>query len=94
MSLTDPNDEKEAIEAEHMLSAERDARCHMREFVIELSFQENQWRASLINCESKSSMGTFKGNRDACVKYAFDLWDEEHARISLEIYDREYKLNK
>ena len=95
MSMTNPplpGDEKEAIEAEHMLSAERDALAHMDSYTISISTAHgSKWEGSVSNIETGGFLGFCRGTRGEVVADLLAKWDAEHERIAKEIYEKHYK---
>jgi hypothetical protein len=101
MTLTDPinpNEERDAIEAEHMLAAERDAREYMSHHIAAVEnvmsglFQRRAWRAVLLDEETAIvNSGVWGPSRSAAMQEAVELFDDLEARKAKEIYEREYK---
>jgi hypothetical protein len=101
MTLTDPihpNEKREAIEAEHMLEAERDAREYMSrhiaavENVMSVLAQRRSWRAVLLDEETAIvDSGAWGSSRSSAMQEAVELFDDMEARKAKEIYEREYK---
>jgi len=101
MTLTDPihpNEERDAIEAEHMLAAERDAREYMShhiaavENVVSGPFQRRAWRAVLLDGETAIvDSGAWGPFRSGAMHEAAELFDDLEARKAREIYERDYK---
>jgi hypothetical protein len=101
MTLTDPihpNFESEAIEAEHMLAAERDAREYMAHHIAAVEnvmsglFHRRTWRAVLLDEETAIvDSGAWGTSRSAAMQEAVELFDDMEARKAKEIYEREYK---
>ena len=93
MSLTDPtypNEEKEAIEAEFMLHAERDARARMEDYTVTLTYFHGEWTATLSLYRVRDvDQQRHAEYREACLLGAC-MWDAEHTRLSQLIYDEEY----
>lgn len=101
MTLTDPihsNEERDAIEAEHMLAAERDAREYMAHHIAAVEnvmsglAHLRTWRAVLLDEETAIvDSGAWTPSRSAAMQEALELFDDMEARIAKEIYEREYK---
>jgi hypothetical protein len=101
MTLTDPihpNEEREAIEAEHMLAAERDAREYMSHHIAAVEnvmsglFQRRAWRAVLLDGETAIvDSGAWGSSRSVAMQEAVELFDDMEARKAKEICEREYK---
>lgn len=100
MTLTDPihpNFEREAIEAEHMLAAERDAREYMSHHIAAVEntisvLARRTWRAVLLDEETAIvDSGAWTLSRSSAMQEALELFDDMEARKAKEIYEREYK---
>lgn len=101
MTLTDPihpNEERDAIEAEHMLAAERDACEYMAHHIAAVEnvmsglAHRRIWRAVLLDEETAIvDSGAWTPSRSAAMQEALELFDDMEARIAKEIYEREYK---
>ncbi len=100
MTLTDPihpNFEREAIEAEHMLAAERDAREYMSHHIAAVEntisvLARRTWRAVLLDEETAIvDSGAWTPSRSSAMQEALELFDDMEARKAKEIYEREYK---
>ena len=97
MSLTDPvtkQDEKDAIEAEHYLAAERDARYSMTDFAIAVEIVVNKgtfWRGSLLDSGGVAiQRGMLQPERLSAYAEACAFFDKMLGDKAKEIYEREY----
>jgi len=97
MSLTDPvtkQDEKDAIEAEHYLAAERDAHYCMEDYSIAVEIVVNKgafWRGSLLDSEGVAiQRGMWRPVRLSAYVEACFFFDKMLGDKAKEIYEREY----
>lgn len=99
MSLTDPinsNDEKEAIEAEHMLAAEREASVYMEDYLMGVQNRRNrgvhQWRG-IVEDEAGClvTLSKWCDTRKEAISDAEKLFDVMQDLEAHEIYGRAYE---
>jgi hypothetical protein len=98
MSLTDPvtqQDELDAIEGEFALHAERDARTHMEDWRIVLTYDRGLWRGVLVSTHSEPPFdpvlqGSWCTAREVAFREACELFDNKLEAEAARIYKEEY----